>query len=178
MFDAKEEIEAYVRTLPIKSAFFSPSSFMQNFNTHTSPRPIGDGTYAITNLCHPTTELALIEPAADTGKWVGAMLAEPDKYAGQTFAAATRLYTWEEVVQTMSKVSGKTVLYKQVPDDVFKGFMPPALADTSVQMWQYVRDFGYYGAGQKEMVDWSAKQARGQLTTLEEYLTKHPLNLQ
>ena len=30
-FDGKADIEAYIRTLLIKSAFFTPGSFMQNY---------------------------------------------------------------------------------------------------------------------------------------------------
>jgi uncharacterized protein YbjT (DUF2867 family) len=179
-FDVKAEVEEYIRGLPIKSAFLSPSSFMQNFHTSMAPRPVdGEDVYAITNLLKPSTELPLIDIAGDTGKFVGAILAEPDRYEGVVLAAATALYTLDEIAQAMSEATGKRVVYRQVDDDVLRGFMPsPQFADAMVEMMQLFRDFGYYGPRQRELVEWSAQQARGKLTTLAEYLAKHPLNLQ
>ena len=176
-FDGKAEIEAYIRTLPIKSAFFAPGSFMQNYQTQSAPRPVGEGTYAIHNIVKPTTPMPLIDVSADSGKWVAAILAEPDKYEGKVLAAATKMYTYDEIVSVMSKVTGKTIKYEQLPDEIFKGFMPPHMAEPMVQMFQYMRDYGYYGANSEEQVGWSAKQARGKLTTLEEYLEREPLKL-
>ncbi|KAF8946154.1 hypothetical protein BGZ52_009028, partial [Haplosporangium bisporale] len=46
-FDVKAETEEYIRGLPIKSAFFAPGSFMQNYLGMLAPHPVGDGTYAI-----------------------------------------------------------------------------------------------------------------------------------
>lgn len=48
-FDEKAEVEQYLRSKPIKSAFFAPAMFMQNFNAEFGPRPLGDGTYGIFN---------------------------------------------------------------------------------------------------------------------------------
>ena len=42
----------------------------------------------------------------------------------------------------------------------------------------YIRDFGYYGAETSPKVEWSAKNARGKLTTLEEYLKENPVKLE
>jgi uncharacterized protein YbjT (DUF2867 family) len=44
-FESKAEVEEYIRTLPIKSAFFAPGSFMQNFGSNMAPHPTSDGTY-------------------------------------------------------------------------------------------------------------------------------------
>lgn len=177
-FDAKAEIEDYIRSQPMKSAFFAPGSFMQNFSHFMGPRPSGDGTYAIAHFVKPETQLPLIETVADSGKYVGAILAEPDKYEGKVFSAATALYTYTEVVEAMSKVTGKTVTYKQLPQEVFSSFLPPESKDYLVDMFLWIQDYGYYGPQTVELVDWTAKQARGKLTTLEEYLVKNPLHLE
>jgi len=174
-FDAKADVEEYIRTLPVKSAFFAPGSFMQNFGGMMAPHPTGDGTYAISNVVTPQTQLPLIETAADTGKYVGAILAEPEKYEGKVFSAATKLYSLEDIVQTISKVTGKTVKYDQLPESVFRGFLPPAAADKLVEMMLYFQDFGYYGPQTKDLVEWTAQNARGKLTTFEEYIIKNPI---
>ncbi|PNS15605.1 hypothetical protein CAC42_864 [Sphaceloma murrayae] len=176
-FDGKEEVEQYIRTLPIRSAFFSPGSFMSNFHDTTAPRPAGDGTYAWAGPARPETQLPLIDTAADTGKWITAILADFDRFEGKVFTCATKLYTLQEASEIMSNVSGKTIVYKQVPADVFKSFLPPTMADHVTEMLLYFQNYGYWGPGTEDKVAWSAAQARGKLTTLEEYLRARPLSL-
>ncbi|RFU26980.1 hypothetical protein B7463_g9375, partial [Scytalidium lignicola] len=179
VFNSKAEAEEYIRTLPIKSAFFAPGFFMQNFQGFISPQPLGDGTYAISNFIRPETKLPLIDIVGDTGKFVGAMLAEPDKYEGKVFSAATALYSLNEIVETISKISGKTVKYNQVPESAFRGVlpMPPVGVDNIMEMFAYYQDPGYYGPSSNELVEWTAQQATGKLTTFEEYLVENPLHL-
>jgi len=153
----------------MKSAFFTPGYFMQNLSNpmRQRPRPAGDGTYVIANFVKPDTQLPLIDTVDDAGKYVGAILAEPEKYEGKVFSAATRLYTYTEIVETMSKMSGKTVRYEQLPLEVWKGFLPPIIGINQAGMFQWAQDFGYYGPNTKTEVEWTAQQARGKLTTLE-----------
>ncbi|KAF9914803.1 hypothetical protein FBU30_002367 [Linnemannia zychae] len=177
-FDVKAEIEEYIRTLPIKSAFFAPGSFMQNYVTMTGPHPAGDGTYSLAGVASPTAQFPLIDVAEDTGKYVGAILAEPDKYEGKVFSAATRFYTYDEIAQALSKATGKTVKYHQLPAEVFKSFLTPGSGDTVVGVLQYIQDFGYYGPQGAELVEWSAQNARGKLSTFDEFLARHKYTLQ
>jgi uncharacterized protein YbjT (DUF2867 family) len=178
-FDAKAEIETYMRSLPIQSAFFAPASFMQNFGTHSIPRPSpkGDGTYVIANVLNPDTKVPLID-ITDTGKWTAAILEEPEKYAGKFFAAAEGLYTWPEACEVISKVTGKTVVYQQMPDGVFKGFLPPGMSDALLEMWVLNRDYGYYGSEMEKEVKWAKEQAVGGLTGLEEWLRREKFSLE
>ena len=177
-FNAKAETEEYLRGLPIKSAFFAPGSFMQNYEQMMTPRPTGDGTYAIDNFVKPETQLPLIDTVADTGKYVGAILAEPERFEGKVLSAATGLYSMTEIVETMSRMSGKTVKYMQIPESVFRGFLPPTAADYLIDMFLFIEEYGYYGPRTKELVESTAQQARGKLTAFAEYLAKTPLNLQ
>ncbi|CAI6237200.1 unnamed protein product [Periconia digitata] len=176
-FDGKEEVEQYIRTLPMKSAFFSPGSFMSNFGATMAPHPVGDGTYAVFNFVNPETKLPLIDTAGDTGKWIAAILADFPKYEGKVLSAATAFYTFNQIVESMSKASGKSVSYKQLSEKTWRGFLPPTMKDHVAEMLQYFQDYGYYGEDTEEKVMWSAKQARGELTTLDEYFQKNPLKL-
>ena len=176
-FDAKAEVERYIRTLPMKCAFFAPGSFMQNFNVGMGPQPLGDGTFAIFNFIKPETQFPVIDIAADTGKWVGAVLADPNTYHKTFFAAATTLHTWIETAEIMSKVSGKTIVYKQLPKDTYLSNFPPGMRPYFGDMFEWMQDYGYYGPGTQEQVEWAASKARGKLTTLEEYLEKSPMKL-
>lgn len=173
-FDQKAEVEQYLRSKPIKSAFFAPAMFMQNFSAEFGPRPLGDGTYGIFNTVNPETKVPLIDITSDTGKFVGAILANPDRYEGKVISAAADLYTMNEVAKTISELTGKTVKYNQVTEEVYRGFLPPQAANDIVAMFKYFNDNGYFGPQMKDLVEWGAKQARGKTTTLKEYFTKNP----
>lgn len=178
-FDGKAETEEYIRKQPIRSAFISPGSFMQNYHSIMKPRKMEDGTYSIARHVSPKTQLPMIETTQDAGKFVAAILADPDKYEGKVFCAATKLYNMEQQAEILSKATGKKVVYQQIPDDVFKSFLPPGpISDGLMEMMSYQQDFGYYGADTEKLVAWAVENARGKVTTFEEYLENNPLVLE
>ncbi|KAH7087084.1 hypothetical protein FB567DRAFT_526880 [Paraphoma chrysanthemicola] len=176
-FDGKEEVEQYIRTLPLKSAFFAPGSFMSNFGATMTPHPVGDGKYALFNFVSAETKLPLIDTARDTGKWIAAILADFPKYEGKVLSAATELYSFNQIVDAMSKASGKPVAYNQLPEQAWRSFLPPTMQDNVAEMMQFFQDYGYYGEDTEGKVKWSAIQAKGKLTTLDEYFKTSPLQL-
>lgn len=169
-FDAKAQVERYIRGLPIKSAFYSPGFFMSNFHSFFLPRQAPDGTWVITNINPRTAQMPCIDVVGDTGKFVGAILAEPDKYQGETFCAATALYSWEEIADTLSKATGEPVVYRQVSVEEFKKSLP---FDAIVDANSYGEEFGYWGPDSKNLIVWASENARGKLSTLEDYLEAH-----
>jgi len=181
-FDAKAKAEQYIRGLPIKSAFYSPGSFMENFQSplFVAPQQAPDGTWVLARNVSPKTEFPLIDAVGDGGKFVGAILAEPDKYEGKTLCAATALYSLEEIAATLSKTTGKTIVYKQISLEEFREKLFQSLsgaADLFIEYHNYLEEFGYYGRDSKKLIAWAAGNARGKLSTLEEYLEKHPFVL-
>lgn len=182
-FDAKAKVERYIRKLPIKSAFYSAGFFMENFQSYPfqAPRRALDGTatWFLARHNSPETQVPYIDAVGDTGKFVGAILAEPDRYRGKTFCAAKALYSWEEIVAIISKTTGKTVVYKQISLEEFKKSLPfeSDIADIFVEAFSAGEEFGYFGPDFKELVAWAAENARGRLSTLEEYFRSHPLQL-
>ncbi|KAJ9616206.1 hypothetical protein H2204_014001 [Knufia peltigerae] len=181
-FDAKAKGEAYIKSLPFKSSFYCPGSFMENFATQPMlaprPDPSQKDTWVFTRNMTPETTMPLIDITGDGGKFVGAILADPDKYEGKTICAATRLYTLSEMATALSKSTGKNVVFKQVSDDEFARSLPDMVATLFVHYFGYINDYGYYGPGTEEKVKWAAEQARGKLSTFEDYLEKHPYKLE
>ncbi|KAL8727587.1 MAG: hypothetical protein Q9181_005659 [Wetmoreana brouardii] len=171
-FDGKEEVEQYIRTLPIRSAFIAPGSFMSNFHASMAPHPAGDGTYAFATLVKADAQMPLISTAGDTGKWVASILADFAQYEGKVLCCSTAVYTFQQMADAMSKASGKTVIYRQLPEEVFRGFLPPLMRDHIAEMLLYFQEYGYYGEHTEEKVKWSADQARGKLTTLDDFVSK------
>jgi len=177
-FDAKAKAEQYIRGLHIKSAFISPGFFMENFQSipFLAPQQAPDGTWVMARHTSPKAQLPMIDAVGDTGKFVGAILAEPEKYEGKTFCAATALYSLEEVAAIISKATGKTVIYKQIPREDFKKSLSFG-QDIFVESFSYPEEFGYFGPDSEKLVAWAAENARGKLSTFEEYLEAHPLQL-
>jgi uncharacterized protein YbjT (DUF2867 family) len=179
-FDAKAAAERYIRTLPVKSAFYCPGSFIENLNW-----PIGimrkkgaDGSLILARHDGPKSKLPLVSAVADTGKFVGAVLAEPDKYAGKRFDAAEGMYDWEEVCEIISRVMGRKVVYEQVSVEEYASSLPAWAVDAFVEVFSYYEDFGYYGPDTEKSVAWAKDNARGKLTSLEEYLRLNPPKLE
>lgn len=151
---------------------------MQNFHTEMAPRPTQEeGEFAIYGFIAPTTKYPLIDVATDTGKFVGTLLAAPEKYAGQALCSATRTYSLSEIAEIMTRSSGKKITYIQVPKDAFASFLPEALRPTLLNMLSYFEEFGYYGPRTDELVAEAAGSARTGPTEFEEYLEREPLKL-
>lgn len=178
-FDGKAITEEYIRSLPIKSAFFAPGSFMQNYHTIRKPNKGPDGVFMVAGHVSPQTKLPLIDIANDTGKWIGAILAEPEKFEGKTICAATKIYAMDEQAEILTKATGTKVVYRQLPAEVFKSFLPSSpYTDGLMDMMSHQQDFGYYGEDTEKLVEWAARNARAKVATFEEYLQHNPLILE
>ena len=179
IFDAKAEVEEYIRGLKVKSAFYAPGFFMENFRGQSQPRPTDEpGVYRIANIPTNETRIPLLDTATDTGKFIAPILANPNKYEGKVFYGATKLYSYDEVAQAIGNATGKTVVYKSLPSHVFRNFLPPDVAEAAVQMLEWFRDSGYYGPKTQEQVDWTVQQIpEGSLTTFEDFLKRNPISL-
>ena len=177
-FDSKAKAEQYIRGLPIKSAFYSPACFMENFQSPNpqAPQKSPDGTWVLARHISPKTRSHFIDAVGDTGKFIGAILAKPDKFEGKTLCAASALYSWEEVAAIMSAVMGKTIVYKQISLEEFKDIMPFE-PDLFAEAISYEEEFSYWGPDSEKEAAWAAKNARGELSTLQAYLERHPLQL-
>lgn len=172
-FDGKAEAEEYIRKLPIKSAFFLPAAYMQNFLTSLRPRPMGDGTHAIISIVAPDTQVPMIDVERDSGKYVGAMLADPAKFWGRRLHGAASCYTFAEAAGSLSRATDSKVIYQQITDDEFKANLPEAIREEVVEMLALFRDFGLFGPDQEAIVAADVQLARQRPTSLDEFFTRH-----
>ena len=179
-FDAKGKIEGYIRTLPIQSAFVSLANFMENFEKvpFLAPRKSEEeGIWVLARHVSPKTGFPLIDAIGDSGKFVTAVLAEPEKFAGQILHAAEAVYTFEEIAAAFSKATGEKVVYRQLPREEYRKTIPFA-PDLWLDAFTYDEEYGYFGPGTEELVAKTLEHARGRLTTFDEYLEKHPFKLE
>ena len=173
LFDAKAEIEAYIRGQQIRSFFFAPGSFMQNFLTQFRPQKEDANHWVIYGLCEPDTLIPLLDIQEDTGKFVAAFLEEPEKYEGNFLACASGLYTFDEIARLESARTGRNVKYVRISEEEFSRNVPPSLVVPLSSMFTFINEFGYYGPETKDIVEWSIRQARGELTTIEDFFAKN-----
>lgn len=157
---------------------------MENFlNPHFkffSPKRVSDDNadkWFLACVTSPQSTLPLIDIVGDTGKFIGAILASPKKFAGKTLVGATRQYSWEEITSAMSKATGKDVVARQVSTEEWKKDMPAESADEFVASANFIAEFGYFGRQTDELVAWAVENARGRPRTLEEFLEGNPLLL-
>ena len=175
-FDAKAEVEAYIRTLDISYTFFAPGAFMQNFLGPFKPIPIGDNVFAIMQSVAPETRIPLFDIVDDTGKYVAMMLAQPNSFQNKYVAAAGGVYSFQEVVEIMTRVSGKKVSYKQIPENDWKSHLPEFMRTEMAEMMQLFQDYGYFGKDTEQFVQTGREGVDG-VTDLETYVKRNLHNL-
>lgn len=180
-FDAKAKAEEYIRSLSpkISSAFYCPGSFMENF---LQPAAVGirklenEEKWVMERHVSGKTQLPLIAAIEDTGKFVGAILADPEKFEGKTLRAMEKWYSLEEIVEKLSEATGKKVEYRQVElkEQVEEmGFWEGMF----VEYFGYLEEFGYFGPGQEKELEWSRGVARGELFGFEKWLERKEIVL-
>ncbi|KAK9485389.1 hypothetical protein V1527DRAFT_496708 [Lipomyces starkeyi] len=76
-------------------------SFMQNFGGMMAPRPAGDGTYAIANIHTHEAKFPWLDVVDDMGEFVGAILAEPEKYEGKVLSASSSIHSLDGIRANM-----------------------------------------------------------------------------
>ncbi|KAH7112108.1 hypothetical protein B0J11DRAFT_554227 [Dendryphion nanum] len=168
-FDDKAEIEQYIRSLPVKSAFFAPASFMQNvLSLFMRPVPslANEGTYLLANCARGNTEMPFID-ITEIGQW----------YEGKFFAGAGSIHTLDETADIASRVTCKTVRHQQWSDEIFKQCLPKNFREQLNEMWVLQWDYGCFGSQAKELVDRAKDQIRGEVIGLEEFLVNRGYKL-
>lgn len=141
-FDQKAEVEEYIKRLPIKSSFVTAGFYFQNFQEILKPVPF-EGGFGVFNVTKPDTKFACIDIERDFGTFVGAILSSPEKFIGKNLLAANGLYSFNDLAGGLTEASGKTVSYVQIPDDTFKSFLPPVIADDLLEMFKSYDECGY-----------------------------------
>lgn len=122
---------------------------MSNFLTGI--RPTGaPKTFSLALPIPTTAPMPLFDTAADTGKFVKAILLAGPKTFGKTYNAAVAYKTAEEVAQEFSTVTGTTATATVADRAAWKaeltGFgLSELAAEELLQNMRLMDEFGYYG---------------------------------
>ncbi|KAH8130350.1 hypothetical protein LI328DRAFT_159447 [Trichoderma asperelloides] len=89
---------------------------MKNYMTVTALKRASDRTIVYVIALHISlkTRIPGVDAGADTGKFIGSILAKPGAYNGKVIYGAGQLYSLEEIAMVMSKATGEeaVLLYR------------------------------------------------------------------
>lgn len=116
-----------------------------------APLPTDPPVYG---LCFPgvadgKAELPIIDPTADLGKWIKAILLAPEKTIGQSYNLAEKCYTLDEITSTFQQL-GLKIHVQPLDIQTFKAGLGarglPEFFQTAMEhITQYTVEFGYFG---------------------------------
>lgn len=172
-FNAKADVEQYIRKLPIKSIFFLPALFMQGFLGPLKPMKLGDGVYGIVNIVDPEKQLPFFD-TDDTGKFIAHIIKNKEKYYGQKVAAFGEILSVATAALRISKFCGKDVKYIRLPLEEFKQVAP--VPEDLLEMFGYLNEFDFFGLDPSEYQD--KTPCEGKPHNFDEFLINHPIKLE
>ncbi|CRG83341.1 NmrA-like family domain-containing protein 1 [Talaromyces islandicus] len=150
-FDAKAEVERYIRESAIPATFVLAGTFMTEFVNMLQKQ--GEN-YVIYSPLEGNSKIPCIDIQADMGLFVKGAIKNREKVLGKQIYASVEYYNFEQLVNDFSNVTGKPAAYMKVPGEAFKTFLPENKATEVYETLMFIQDFGYYaGADLTESLD-------------------------
>jgi uncharacterized protein YbjT (DUF2867 family) len=148
-YDGKGEADALFTTAGVPTTFLLTSFYWENFIYFGSgPKRGPDGKLA---LVFPMGDKKLPGIAAeDIGKCALTIFKRGREFIGKTVGIAGGHLSGAEMAAAMSRALGETVVYQDVPPEVYRGFGFPG-ADDLGNMFQFKRDFNDYYCGARSL---------------------------
>jgi uncharacterized protein YbjT (DUF2867 family) len=175
-FDSKAEVAEYIESMKgdMVATYFMPAFYMANIKGSIKPGQDGVPTWT-QPFDGDKTQVPLFDAATDTGTYVAGILSQdPESVNGLYVPAVSQWLTPNEIVQTITKVTGTEVKFQSVPEKVWQSFlpMPEKLAEELTENMVLVRDYSYYGKGaEKEQAKANERVLAGAKTvTWEEFI--------
>jgi uncharacterized protein YbjT (DUF2867 family) len=133
-FDSKYEVEKHIVRIGVRATVLAPVYFMENL--YLGKEQLAKGIYA--TPLPPTRQLAQVA-VADIGAVAVRLLEDPGRFAGKRFDLASDDLTGNEVVAILSRVTGRSFTYFQVPLDVIRQRM----GEDGAKMYEWFNRVGY-----------------------------------
>ncbi|KAF1930547.1 NmrA family transcriptional regulator [Didymella exigua CBS 183.55] len=151
-FEAKSDIEDYIKKIGVPASFFLPGYFMSNFTQ--SVQKGEDGSLSFAFPVSKDAKFPLIDIAEDTGKFVNGILKNRDETLNKHILGAENYYTPEQIRSSLEAATGKKTHFAQITAEQYKGFLPGFIAEEMLENHQFIDEPGYYnGAELKESHD-------------------------
>ena len=149
-FESKVEVERYIEKVKgteMTATYVFPGIFMQNF-LHYIKADNDAGRVVQFPYDGPTTMLAFIDPTRDLGLYVAGILTR-DRNAtnGMRIQVVSEWLTPNQMIDTLTQVTGHKYTFEQVTDENFQTSLPPPIAEELAATMKFIRECHYYGVG-------------------------------
>lgn len=156
-FDGKARVEEYAKTKDINATFVHASFYMTNLIYFMPPQVNANGEVEWVGPMRPEAPVAMIDIPGDWGNvCLGVLKAGPAATKNLDVNVAGEYISFQQVVDTFTKVTGRKAVYKQIPREDYKNAlvptMGPIVSEEFVQMLEYFDEFGYFGGASIEPV--------------------------
>lgn len=133
-FESKWKIERHIRHIGLRATVLRPAGFMENFKTFYAPSKEGELWVPL----RPTTKLQMVA-VKDIGEFGAAAFLDPDRFSGLDIDLAGDALTMPEAAALWSRVSGREIQFRQIPDDQVTKLM----GDDMARMFRWLNEVGY-----------------------------------
>lgn len=145
-FDSKAAIDDYAKSKAddkLNISYFHAAFFAQNFETMLQKGD--DGNYSVNLPIDPTVRVPMIDIVADTGNWVAGLFEAGQSANGKTVQGVSFWTDLQSFTSELGNAIGKKVSYNNLPADVFKSYLPEAIADELTENMKLIDQYNYYG---------------------------------
>ncbi|HWB39891.1 MAG TPA: NmrA/HSCARG family protein [Gemmatimonadales bacterium] len=165
-FDAKGEADALFTRAGAPTTFLLTSFYWDNFIYFgAGPKRGPDGKLA---LVMPMGDEKLAGMASeDIGKCALGIFQRGREFIGKTVGIAGEHLSGAEMAAGLTRALGETVIYQDVPPEVYRGFGFPG-ADDLGNMFQFYRDFAEYFQSSRSLE--FSRSLNPELQTFEQWL--------
>jgi uncharacterized protein YbjT (DUF2867 family) len=133
-FDSKYEVEKHIAKVGVRATILAPVAFMENL--YFVKEQLAKGIYAA--ALPPTRALAQVA-VADIGEVAVRVLENAGRFTGKRFDLASDELTGNDAMAILSRVTGRSFTYFQVPLDVVRQRM----GEDAVKMYQWFDHVGF-----------------------------------
>ena len=160
--DGKAVVESYLDEVGLPNTSVRYPFYYENFTSDTKGEPQPDGTYIVTLPMNGPMHAISVD---DGGPIVAAVFNNPDEFIGRKIGITGDRKSFDEYVAVISKVTGKTIKYKQVPVEVYATFPFPGADDLA-----YMFDFFKKGHNQDHAI---TKRLNPNVLSFEEWAERN-----
>jgi uncharacterized protein YbjT (DUF2867 family) len=133
-FDSKYEVEKHIAKIGVRATILAPVAFMENL--YFIKGQLATGVYAA--ALSPTRALAQVA-VADIGAVAVRVLEDAGRFTGKRFDLAGDELTGNDAMAILSRVTGRSFNYFQVPLDVIR----QSMGEDAVKMYEWFDRVGF-----------------------------------
>lgn len=168
-FEGKAEIEQYIRDSGVPATFVLPGLFMQGLSGGLIKKN-GD-VYTLALPIDPEkAKIPVFDVVADTGKFVKVVVKTYPKTIGKRILMATDYLSPRQLTDEIAQTFGVKAAAVQLPEDTFKSFLPPPVAQELLENMLVMDREGYFGG---ESLDESHSLLEDKVTSWKEHILRY-----